>query len=263
MKLTKSFTNYPCYDVVLRLPKELSAYNIHVAFSYNLRNANGKRFAPRNGWGNATQSSPKWFNIMILIFSEILKNVSFHQLERFVKEALPGYDYIGVGVMTVQNSRRTFRDFISYRQVRYYSGKAIFGCRKLRMCRAKVRMRCLRVIAVGGHFQMQRYRFEFSFFFIQFTHSEPYRAKRRGCKCVSVQEKNERVGKGKNLPAILTGDFNVTRLTSHTSFVEKGVLCDSYEKWRFRYATTELHRFRPIMFYKVVSTMCSYLRLFM
>ena len=39
--------------------------------SYNLRNANGNDSLHGNGWG-----SPKWFNIMILIFSE-LKNVSF------------------------------------------------------------------------------------------------------------------------------------------------------------------------------------------
>ena len=46
------------------------------------------------------------------------------------------------------------------------------------------------------------------------------------------------LGKGKNLPAILTGDFNVDQThQSYDAFVSKGVLCDSYEKCDFRYAT--------------------------
>ena len=49
-----------------------------------------------------------------------------------------------------------------------------------------------------------------------------------------VQEKMKELGKGKNLPAILTGDFNVHQ--SYDAFVSKGVLCDSYEKCDFRYA---------------------------
>ena len=55
-----------------------------------------------------------------------------------------------------------------------------------------------------------------------------------------VQDKMKELGKGKELPAILTGDFNVDQThQSYDAFVSKGVLCDSYEKCDFRYATTE------------------------
>ena len=53
-----------------------------------------------------------------------------------------------------------------------------------------------------------------------------------------VQDKMKELGKGKELPAILTGDFNVDQThQSYDAFVSKGVLCDSYEKCDFRYAT--------------------------
>ena len=43
---------------------------------------------------------------------------------------------------------------------------------------------------------------------------------------------------GANLPAILTGDFNVDQThQSYDALVSKGVLCDAYEKADFRYAT--------------------------
>ena len=46
------------------------------------------------------------------------------------------------------------------------------------------------------------------------------------------------LGKGKELPAILTGDFIVDQThQSYDAFASKGVLCDSYEKCDFRYAT--------------------------
>ena len=50
-------------------------------------------------------------------------------------------------------------------------------------------------------------------------------------------DKMKELGKGKELPAILTGDFNVDQThQSYDAFVSKGVLCDSYEKAGFRYA---------------------------
>ena len=43
---------------------------------------------------------------------------------------------------------------------------------------------------------------------------------------------------GANLPAILTGDFNVDQThSSYKALTEKGVLVDSYETADFRYAT--------------------------
>ncbi len=52
-----------------------------------------------------------------------------------------------------------------------------------------------------------------------------------------VQEKMKELGRGKELPAILTGDFNVDQThPSYDALVSKGVLCDSYEKCDFRYA---------------------------
>lgn len=65
-----------------------------------------------------------------------------------MKEALSGYDYIGVG--RDDGKTQGEHSAIFYRTDKFdIIEKGDFGCRKLRMCRAKVGMRCCRVFAVG------------------------------------------------------------------------------------------------------------------
>ena len=48
-----------------------------------------------------------------------------------------------------------------------------------------------------------------------------------------VQDKMKELGKGKDLPAILTGDFNVDQThQSYDAFVSKGVLCVLTDTYR-------------------------------
>lgn len=86
-----------------------------------------------------------------------------------------------------------------------------------------------------GHFKCKDTGFEFLFFNLHMDHIGK---KARVESAYLVQDKMKELGKGKELPAILTGDFNVDQThQSYDAFVSKGVLCDSYEKCDFRYAT--------------------------
>ena len=90
-------------------------------------------------------------------------------------------------------------------------------------------------ICSWGHFKCKDTGFEFLFFNLHMDHIGK---KARVESAYLVQDKMKELGKGKELPAILTGDFNVDQThQSYDAFVSKGVLCDSYEKCDFRYAT--------------------------
>lgn len=114
--------------------------------SYNLRNANGSDSLHGNGWGQR--------------YPVIAKMVQYHDFDIFgtqecflhqlkdMKEALPGYDYIGVGRVTVKTEANTLPSSIVPISSIWIE-KAISGCRKLPMYRAKAGMRCCRVSAVG------------------------------------------------------------------------------------------------------------------
>ena len=89
-------------------------------------------------------------------------------------------------------------------------------------------------ICSWGHFKCKDTGFEFLFFNLHMDHIGK---KARVESAFLVQEKMKELGRGKNLPAILTGDFNVDQThQSYDAFVSKGVLCDSYEKCDYRYA---------------------------
>lgn len=89
-------------------------------------------------------------------------------------------------------------------------------------------------ICSWGHFKCKDTGFEFLFFNLHMDHIGK---KARVESAFLVQDKMKELGKGKELPAILTGDFNVDQThQSYDAFVSKGVLCDSYEKAGFCYA---------------------------
>ena len=108
--------------------------------SYNLRNANGSDSARGNGWG---QRYPVIAQIVQYHDFDIFgtQECFLHQLKD-MKEALPGYDYIGVG-------RDDGKDKGEHSAIFYRTDKEISGCRKLRMSRAKAGMPYCLVFAAG------------------------------------------------------------------------------------------------------------------
>lgn len=67
-----------------------------VVATYNLRNANGGDSTNGNGWGaNAIPTSPRSYNFTGSI-SLVPKRANILQLQD-LRQAMPGYDYIGVG----------------------------------------------------------------------------------------------------------------------------------------------------------------------
>ena len=173
--------------------------------SYNLRNANGSDSARGDGWG---QRYPVIAQIVQYHDFDIFgtQECFLHQLKD-MKEALPGYDYIGVG-------RDDGKDKGEHSAIFYRTDK--FD------------------IVEKGHFKCKDTGFEFLFFNLHMDHIGK---KARVESAFLVQEKMKELGRGKNLPAILTGDFNVDQThQSYDAFVSKGVLCDSYEKCDYRYA---------------------------
>ena len=88
-------------------------------------------------------------------------------------------------------------------------------------------------ICSWGHFKCKDTGFEFLFFNLHMDHVGK---KARVESALLVQEKMKEFGT--ELPAILTGDFNVDQThQSYEALVSKGVLKDSYEAADFRYAT--------------------------
>ena len=150
-----------------------------------------------------------------------------------MKEALPGYDYIGVG--RDDGKDRGEHSAIFYRTDKFdLVEKGDFWLSETHDVPSKGWDAVLPRICSWGHFKCKDTGFEFLFFNLHMDHIGK---KARVESAYLVQEKMKELGKGKNLPAILTGDFNVDQThQSYDAFVNKGVLCDSYEKCDFRYA---------------------------
>ena len=168
-----------------------------------------------------------------------------HQLKD-MKEALPGYDYIGVG--RDDGKTQGEHSAIFYRTDKFdIIEKGDFWLSETPDVPSKGWDAVLPRICSWGHFKCKDTGFEFLFFNLHMDHIGK---KARVESAYLVQEKMKELGKGKNLPAILTGDFNVDQThQSYNAFVEKGVLCDSYEKCDFRYATNgTFNSFNPNSF---------------
>lgn len=198
--------------------------------SYNLRNANGSDSAHGNGWGQR--------------YPVVAKMVQYHDFDIFgtqecflhqlkdLKEALPGYDYIGVG--RDDGKEKGEHSAIFYRTDKFdVLEKGDFWLSETPDVPSKGWDAVLPRICSWGHFKCKDTGFEFLFFNLHMDHIGK---KARVESAFLVQKKMQELGA--NLPAILTGDFNVDQThQSYDAFVSKGVLCDSYEKCDFRYAT--------------------------
>lgn len=198
--------------------------------TYNLRNANGGDSLRGDGWGKR--------------YPVIAKMVQFHGFDIFgtqecflhqlqdMKAALPGYDYIGVG----RDDRKDAGEHsaIFYRTDKFeVVDKGNFWLSETPDVPSKGWDAVLPRICSWGRFKCKDTGFEFLFFNLHMDHIGK---KARVESAFLVQKKMKEFGP--ELPAILTGDFNVDQThSSYRALVSQGVLCDSYEASHFRYAT--------------------------
>ena len=198
--------------------------------SYNLRYANAEDSAAGNGWG-------KRYPVMA-------KLIQYHGFDIFgtqegyirqledMKAALPGYEYIGVGRNDGKEAGE--HSAIFYRTDKFdLIKKGDFWLSETPDTASIGWDAVLPRICSWGHFKCKVTGFEFLFFNLDMDHIGK---KARVESAFLVQEKMKELGA--NLPAILTGDFNVDQThSSYKALVSNGVLKDSYESADFRYAT--------------------------
>lgn len=149
-----------------------------------------------------------------------------------LKTALPGYTYIGVGRNDGKEAGE--HSAIFYRTDKFdLLKKGDFWLSETPDTASIGWDAVLPRICSWGHFKCKDSGFEFLFFNLHMDHIGK---KARVESAFLVQEKMKELGA--NLPAILTGDFNVDQThSSYKALTEKGVLVDSYETADFRYAT--------------------------
>lgn len=198
--------------------------------SYNLRYANAEDSAAGNGWG-------KRYPVMA-------KLIQYHGFDIFgtqegyirqledMKAALPGYEYIGVGRNDGKEAGE--HSAIFYRTDKFdLIKKGDFWLSETPDTASIGWDAVLPRICSWGHFKCKDTGFEFLFFNLHMDHIGK---KARVESAFLVQEKMKELGA--DLPAILTGDFNVDQThSSYKALVSNGVLKDSYEAADFRYAT--------------------------
>ena len=198
--------------------------------SYNLRNANGSDSAKGNGWGQR--------------YSVIAKMVQYHDFDIFgtqecfihqlkdMKEALPGYDYIGVG--RDDGKEKGEHSAIFYRTDKFdVIEKGDFWLSETPDVPSKGWDAVLPRICSWGHFKCKDTGFEFLFFNLHMDHIG-VQAREESAKLVVA--KIREMCKPKEF-VILTGDFNVDQNNHiYTTFVSSGILADSYETAGRRYA---------------------------
>ncbi len=201
-----------------------------IAASYNLRNANGSDSINGNGWG---QRYPVIADMVRFYGFDIFgtQECFLHQLQD-MKAALPGYDYIGAGRDDGKDGGE--HSAIFYRTDKFELIKnGDFWLSETPDKPSKGWDAVLPRICSWGHFKCKDTGFEFLFFNLHMDHVGK---KARVESALLVQEKMKEFGT--ELPAILTGDFNVDQThQSYEALVSKGVLKDSYEAADFRYAT--------------------------
>lgn len=200
------------------------------AASYNLRNANSADSLQGDGWGNRCPI--------------IARLVQFHEFDIFgtqeglrhqldsLKTSLPKYDYIGVG--RNDGKKEGEHAAIFYRIDKFELLE--HGDFWLSETPEKPSVgwdAVLPRICTWGHFKYKDTGFEFLFFNLHMDHIGK---QARVESALLVQQKMKEIGE--NLPAILTGDFNVDQTSeSYQVLHESGILSDSYEVAQLRYAT--------------------------
>lgn len=200
------------------------------AASYNLRNANSADSLQGDGWGNRCPiiaGLVQFHEFDIFGTQEGLR----HQLDS-LKTNLPKYDYIGVG----RNDGKKGGEHaaIFYRIDKFeLLGHGGFWLSETPEKPSVGWDAVLPRICTWGHFKYKDTGFEFLFFNLHMDHIGK---QARVESALLVQQKMKEIGE--NLPAILTGDFNVDQThRSYLALTESGTLRDAFEVADLRYAT--------------------------
>ena len=200
------------------------------AASYNLRNANSADSLQGDGWGNRCPiiaGLVQFHEFDIFGTQEGLR----HQLDS-LKTNLPKYDYIGVG----RNDGKKGGEHaaIFYRIDKFeLLGHGDFWLSETPEKPIVGWDAVLPRICTWGHFKYKDTGFEFLFFNLHMDHIGK---QARVESALLVQQKMKEIGE--NLPAILTGDFNVDQThRSYLALTESGTLRDAFEVADLRYAT--------------------------
>lgn len=200
------------------------------AASYNLRNANSADSLQGDGWGNRCPiiaGLVQFHEFDIFGTQEGLR----HQLDS-LKTNLPKYDYIGVG----RNDGKKGGEHaaIFYRIDKFeLLGHGDFWLSETPEKSSVGWDAVLPRICTWGHFKYKDTGFEFLFFNLHMDHIGK---QARVESALLVQQKMKEIGE--NLPAILTGDFNVDQThRSYLALTESGTLRDAFEVADLRYAT--------------------------
>lgn len=201
-----------------------------VVATYNLRNANGGDSTNGNGWGQR--------------YPYIAQIVQFHGFDIFgtqegkypqlqdLKQAMPGYDYIGVG--RDDGKQAGEHSAIFYRTDKFeVLEHGDFWLSEITDRPNKGWDAALPRICTWGHFLDLQTKRRFWFFNLHMDHIG-VQAREESAKLVVA--KIREMCKPKEF-VILTGDFNVDQNNHiYTTFVSSGILADSYETAGRRYA---------------------------
>lgn len=201
-----------------------------VVATYNLRNANGGDSTNGNGWGQR--------------YPYIAQIVQFHGFDIFgtqegkypqlqdLRQAMPGYDYIGVG--RDDGKQAGEHSAIFYRTDKFeVLEHGDFWLSEITDRPNKGWDAALPRICTWGHFLDLQTKRRFWFFNLHMDHIG-VQAREESAKLVVA--KIREMCKPKEF-VILTGDFNVDQNNHiYTTFVSSGILADSYETAGRRYA---------------------------
>lgn len=207
----------------------LNAQQMNVA-TYNLRNANKNDSINGNGWG---QRYPVVADLIRFHDFDIFgtQEGKYDQLQQ-LKAALPGYNYIGIG--RDDGKRAGEHSAIFYKIDKFELLKhGDFWLSTVTDRPNKGWDAALPRICSWGEFREKGTGFTFLFFNLHMDHIG-VKAREESSKLVlrKINEIN------KDLPVILTGDFNVDQHHAcYTVLNNSGALKDSYEKAEFIYAT--------------------------
>ena len=200
-----------------------------VVATYNLRNANGGDSTNGNGWGQR--------------YPYIAQIVQFHGFDIFgtqegkysqlqdLRQAMPGYDYIGVG--RDDGKRAGEHSAIFYRTDKFeVLEHGDFWLSEITDRPNKGWDAVLPRICTWGEFRDKQTGFTFLFFNLHMDHVG-VQARAESAKLILEKIKEF----PKKLPAILTGDFNVDQTSESYQLLDgSGIMRDSYEIADFRYA---------------------------
>lgn len=214
--------------IVLLCAGLLQAQQLNIA-SYNLRNANKGDSINGNGWG---QRYPYIAGLVEFHDFDIFgtQECKHHQLED-LKQAMPHYDYIGVG-------RDDGKQGGEYAAIFYKKDKfklldhGDFWLSTETTYPNKGWDAALPRICTWGIFKDKKSGFKFMFFNLHMDHIG-VEARKESAKLILAKIKET----GGKLPVILTGDFNVDQHNeSYELLNESGILRDSYAAAEFKYA---------------------------